>query len=106
MLISQVCNSADPHGLGSVLALVEAYRLGRVLRFPTLTAAAGSRRRPIGRSALLGTKHRSASPRTRALYTRVAVNTIREVKSPLERLGVNLASLSPPDWTRVFARPS
>jgi integrase len=31
-----------------------------------------------------------------ALYTRVAVNTIRDVKSPLERLGVNLASRSPP----------
>ena len=27
---------------------------------------------------------------TTALYTRVAVNTIRDVKSPLERLGVNL----------------
>ena len=38
---------------------------GRLLRFPALTAAAGSRRRPIGRSALLRTKHRSASPRTR-----------------------------------------
>jgi site-specific recombinase XerD len=33
---------------------------------------------------------------TTALYTRVAVSTIREVKSPLERLGVNLASRSPP----------
>jgi integrase/recombinase XerD len=33
---------------------------------------------------------------TTALYTRVAVNTIRDVKSPLERLGVNLASRSPP----------
>jgi len=33
---------------------------------------------------------------TTALYTRVAVNTIRDVKSPLERLGVNLASGSPP----------
>ena len=33
---------------------------------------------------------------TTALYTRVAVGTIREVKSPLERLGVNLASRSPP----------
>ena len=31
-----------------------------------------------------------------ALYTRVAVNTIRDVKSPLERLGLNLASRSPP----------
>jgi integrase/recombinase XerD len=27
---------------------------------------------------------------TTALYTRVAVNTIRDIKSPLERLGVNL----------------
>ena len=33
---------------------------------------------------------------TTALYTRVAVNTIRDVMSPLERLGVNLASRSPP----------
>jgi site-specific recombinase XerD len=33
---------------------------------------------------------------TTALYTRVAVNTIRDVKSPLERLGVNLTSRSPP----------
>jgi site-specific recombinase XerD len=33
---------------------------------------------------------------TIALYTRVAVNTIRDVKSPLERLSVNLASRSPP----------
>jgi len=35
-----------------------------------------------------------AAPLT--FYTRVAVNTIRDVKSPLERLGVNLASRSPP----------
>ena len=33
---------------------------------------------------------------TTALYTRVAVNTIRDVKSPLERLSLNLASRSPP----------
>src|SRR5208282_4662812 len=33
---------------------------------------------------------------TTALYTRVAVNTIRDIKSPLERLGLNLASRSPP----------
>jgi site-specific recombinase XerD len=33
---------------------------------------------------------------TTALYTRVAVNTVRDVKSPLERLGVSLASRSPP----------
>ena len=33
---------------------------------------------------------------TTALYTRVAVNTIRDVKSPLERLGVNLSRQSPP----------
>ena len=39
----------------------------------------------------------SATPSwRRPLYTRVAVNTIRDVKSPLERLGVNLASRSPP----------
>jgi hypothetical protein len=28
---------------------------------------------------------------TTALYTRVAVSTIRDVESPLERLGLNLA---------------
>jgi integrase/recombinase XerD len=33
---------------------------------------------------------------TTALYTRVAVNTIRDVTSPLERLGLNLVSRSPP----------
>jgi integrase/recombinase XerD len=33
---------------------------------------------------------------TTALYTRVAVNTVRDIKSPLERLVVNLASRSPP----------
>ncbi len=33
---------------------------------------------------------------TTALYTRVAVNTIRDVTSPLERLGVNLARRPPP----------
>jgi site-specific recombinase XerD len=33
---------------------------------------------------------------TTALYTRVAVNTIREVTSPLERLGVNLTGQAPP----------
>jgi integrase/recombinase XerD len=33
---------------------------------------------------------------TTALYTRVAVNTVRDIKSPLERLGVNFASRSPP----------
>ena len=33
---------------------------------------------------------------TTALYTRVAVNTIRDVKSPLERLGLNIANRSPP----------
>ena len=33
---------------------------------------------------------------TTALYTRVAVNTVRDIKSPLERLGVNLTSRSPP----------
>ena len=30
---------------------------------------------------------------TTALYTRVAVNTIRDVTSPLERLGLNLAKI-------------
>ena len=33
---------------------------------------------------------------TTALYTRVAVNTIRDIKSPLERLGLNLAGQSRP----------
>ena len=33
---------------------------------------------------------------TTALCTRVALNTVRDIKSPLERLGVNLASRSPP----------
>ncbi len=33
---------------------------------------------------------------TTALYTRVAVNTIRDVTSPLERLGLNLAKRSRP----------
>ena len=29
-------------------------------------------------------------------YTRVAVATVRDIKSPLDRLGVDLASRSPP----------
>ncbi len=33
---------------------------------------------------------------TTALYTRVAVNTVRDIKSPLERLGVNLTKRPPP----------
>jgi hypothetical protein len=33
---------------------------------------------------------------TTALYTRIAVNTVHDIKSPPERLGVNLASRSPP----------
>ena len=33
---------------------------------------------------------------TTALYTRVAVNTIRDVTSPLENLGAHLAGRSPP----------
>ncbi|MGO9673744.1 MAG: tyrosine-type recombinase/integrase [Methylocella sp.] len=33
---------------------------------------------------------------TTALYTRVAVNTIRDVTSPLERLCVNLTGQAPP----------
>ncbi len=33
---------------------------------------------------------------TTALYTRVAVNTIRDVKSPLERLSLNLTKRPPP----------
>src|SRR3984885_6338021 len=47
---------------------------------------------------------------TTALYTRVAVNTIRDVTSPLDRLGVNLARRPPPArrWRgpRVTARGS
>jgi integrase/recombinase XerD len=33
---------------------------------------------------------------TTALYTRVAVNTIRDVTSPLERLGLNLTGRALP----------
>ena len=33
---------------------------------------------------------------TTALYTRVAVSTVRDIKSPLDRLGVDLASRPPP----------
>ena len=33
---------------------------------------------------------------TTALYTRVAVNTVRDIKSPLDRLGVNLTKRSRP----------
>ena len=33
---------------------------------------------------------------TTALYTRVAVNTIRDVESPLERLNLNLTKRPPP----------
>jgi site-specific recombinase XerD len=33
---------------------------------------------------------------TTALYTRVAVNTVRDIKSPLERLSLNRAGRSPP----------
>jgi site-specific recombinase XerD len=33
---------------------------------------------------------------TTALYTRVAVATVRDIQSPLERLGVTLAGRSPP----------
>ena len=36
------------------------------------------------------------SSRRRRSLTRVAVSTVRDIKSPLERLGVNLASRSPP----------
>ena len=43
---------------------------------------------------------------TTALYTRVAVSTIREVKSPLERLGVNLAIRSSPAWLRPHGAAS
>ena len=33
---------------------------------------------------------------TTALYTRVAVSTVRDIKSPLDRLGVNLTKKTPP----------
>ena len=33
---------------------------------------------------------------TTALYTRVAVNTIRDVESPLERFSLNLTKRPPP----------
>ena len=33
---------------------------------------------------------------TTALYTRVAVNTVRHIKSPLERLDIKLAKQTPP----------
>ena len=33
---------------------------------------------------------------TTALYTRVAVNTMRDIKSPLEQLGVNLTKRTQP----------
>ena len=33
---------------------------------------------------------------TTALYTRVAVNTVRDIESPLDRLGVSLTKRSPP----------
>ena len=33
---------------------------------------------------------------TTALYTRVAVNTVRDIKNPLERLGVNLPKRTQP----------
>ena len=45
------------------------------------------------------------TPRTTALYTRVAANTIRDVTSPLERLGVNLGRGTPPACRGLVARP-
>jgi integrase/recombinase XerD len=33
---------------------------------------------------------------TTALYTRVAINTVRDIKSPLDRLGVSLTKKTPP----------
>jgi integrase/recombinase XerD len=42
--------------------------------------------------ALLG----HAKLETTALYTRVAVNTVRDIKGPLERLGVKLTKRPPP----------
>jgi integrase/recombinase XerD len=33
---------------------------------------------------------------TTAFYTKVATRTVRDIESPLDRLGVNLASRSPP----------
>ncbi len=43
---------------------------------------------------------------TTALYTRVAVSTVRDIKSPLDRLGVELTSeRRPPDQSRVPRPP-
>jgi hypothetical protein len=33
---------------------------------------------------------------TTALYTRVAISTVRDIKSPLDRLGVKLTTRTPP----------
>ena len=42
---------------------------------------------------------------TTALYTRVAVNTIRDIKSPLERLGLILTKRTRPPDRGLMARP-
>ena len=52
-------------------------------------AFARTERRYPGHPVLLG----HPKLETTALYTRVAVNTIRDVTSPLERLGLNLAKI-------------
>ena len=41
---------------------------------------------------------------TTALYTRVAVSTVRDIKSPLDRLGVKLTKRTPPSLTRAAWR--
>ncbi len=51
---------------------------------------------PVCRAIRAGGLRPAAKLETTALYTRVAVNTIRDIKSPLERLGLNLASRKPP----------
>src|SRR5246127_2794844 len=43
---------------------------------------------------------------TTALYTRVAVNTVRDIESPLDRLGVSLTKRSPPAGPRPRAAAS
>jgi hypothetical protein len=48
-------------------------------------------RSPVETTGPLRREGRGSSSPTTALYTRVAVNTIRDVTSPLERLSLNLA---------------
>jgi hypothetical protein len=45
-----------------------------------------------------------AKPETTTLCPRVAVNTIRDITSPLQWLGLNLEGRSPPAFTRPAGR--